>query len=766
MKLQRPIDAARYIPRLWWMMLAGVATSFTTERPASQAIDGFLFWLGALFIWALLRLIVRRGPHASVRARRAGYVVTALGMAAAATQLNAREWLAALPVLLLAIQAGAFIAAEKHLQVWLIMVAGFGLLLYAALLTHSPLYLLCAAAFTLLALSILALDHREDRERAAVFATTAPARPGGTLLFVGATLLLTIPAYLFVPKPGGNWFVDEVQATPAADYPAAPLEQPAPAPPPMPFVELVAPPPSTAPLIEPPPRIAQPESGDYGEEFSITEVERRTVLANDIALYARSSHPVNLRGKLYDRFAGNRWSRTLALPQRVELTDGNSIRFPVRSGATRVEQSINIARELAPTLLHAPGVQSVRFPANALLGYEDGVLVALEPLRAGTPYSIESRLTLREGRYVLREAPGDLAPYLQADGASLRLRQLAQSLTTNVPGTWAKALALEQHLRTQYAYSYETIARQNYTPLDWFLFEGRRGHCEFFASALAMMLRSVGIASRVATGFSLHDANPITGFHEVRRLDGHAWVEAYLEGEGWILLEPTPFYPLPRPGVERQIAEAMDGYLERLASTRELLAPGALSTQLTVFTRDTWRGIRSGLQALKNAVRTLGWGLPLLLTAVVGGLLAVYLLVVAAVDWFDNLQIHRSLEELPAHDERTALLLVAAALLRVTTPRRFARRQDWTLREYASRLSEGTGLGHPGLAIPEEFIEAFDAARYGSVDRGMREPMAQVIALVGECIRHNRWPRLRAAVARLRRKWPNRVPWRFTTVST
>jgi transglutaminase-like putative cysteine protease len=408
----------------------------------------------------------------------------------------------------------------------------------------------------------------------------------------------------------------------------------------------------------------------------------------------------------------------------------------------------------------------VRFPANALLGYEDGVLVALEPLRAGTPYSIESRLTLREGRYVLREAPGDLAPYLQVDGTSRRLRQLAQGLTADVPGTWAKALALEQHLRTHYAYSYETVARQNYTPLDWFLFEGRRGHCEFFASALAMMLRSVGIASRVATGFSLHDANPITGFHEVRRLDGHAWVEAYLEGEGWILLEPTPFYPLPRAGIERQIAEAMDGYLERLASTRELLAPRALSTQLMVLTRDLWRSTRSGLQALTNAVRTLGWGLPLLLIAVAGGLLAVYLLVVAAVDWFDNLQIHRSLEELPAHDERTALLLGAAALLRMTTPRRFARRQDWTLREYANRLKEGTDPGrYPVLAIPEEFIEAFDAARYGSVDRDMSVPITQVIALVDASIRNHRWPRLHAAVARLLRLWPNRVPWRFTTAS-
>jgi transglutaminase-like putative cysteine protease len=247
-------------------------------------------------------------------------------------------------------------------------------------------------------------------------------------------------------------------------------------------------------------------------------------------------------------------------------------------------------------------------------------------------------------------------------------------VTAGATTTLTKALALEQHLRTRYEYSYETIERQNYTPLDWFLFDARRGHCELFASALAMMLRSVGIASRVATGFSLGDPNPLTGFHEVRALDGHAWVEAYIEGQGWLMLEPTPFYPLPQPGIDRQIAEQMDGYLDRLAETRELLNPGTLSTQLTVFARSTWRGMRSGQRLLGDTLQALGWMLPLVIAAILAGVLGLYLLAIAASDWYDNLKIRRLLSELPASGGRAAILQVAAALVRMTTPRSFARR--------------------------------------------------------------------------------------------
>src|SRR5690606_10049234 len=190
--------------------------------------------------------------------------------------------------------------------------------------------------------------------------------------------------------------------------------------------------------------------------------------------------------------------------------------------------------------------------------YADGVFEAPRPLVPDTTYSTESAIDLWRGRYLLRTAPpAEMQTYLQlAADATDRVRMLANEVAREGEDAFEKALLLEHHLRSEYEYTYETIPQQGYTPVDSFLFETKRGHCEYFASALAVMLRTQGIAARVATGFSLGEANPITGFYEVRALDGHAWVEAYIPDAGWLMLEPTPFYPLPDASSEemKQVA--------------------------------------------------------------------------------------------------------------------------------------------------------------------------------------------------------------------
>jgi hypothetical protein len=73
-----------------------------------------------------------------------------------------------------------------------------------------------------------------------------------------------------------------------------------------------------------------------------------------------------------------------------------------------------------------------------------------------------------------------------------------------------------------------------------FLFDRRQGHCEYFASAMAVMLRVVHIPSRVATGFQSGQYNPMTGWHVVRASDAHSWVEAWIPNRGWVTFDPTP----------------------------------------------------------------------------------------------------------------------------------------------------------------------------------------------------------------------------------
>ena len=101
---------------------------------------------------------------------------------------------------------------------------------------------------------------------------------------------------------------------------------------------------------------------------------------------------------------------------------------------------------------------------------------------------------------------------------------------------------LEQLLRDSGEYDYTLnmeVENPDRDPVEEFLTVRKRGHCEYFASALALMLRSVGIPSRLVTGFKGADFHESEGYYEVQQRHGHVWVEAFVDDE-WIVLDPTP----------------------------------------------------------------------------------------------------------------------------------------------------------------------------------------------------------------------------------
>lgn len=121
-----------------------------------------------------------------------------------------------------------------------------------------------------------------------------------------------------------------------------------------------------------------------------------------------------------------------------------------------------------------------------------------------------------------------------------RILDLARTVTSGRATDEQRAWAIEDHLRRNYGYTLEMLSHEVPDPLADFLFERRKGHCEYFASAMAVMLRSIHIPARVATGFQSGVYNPVSGWHIVRAGDAHSWVEAFIEGRGWITFDPTP----------------------------------------------------------------------------------------------------------------------------------------------------------------------------------------------------------------------------------
>ncbi|HWC18555.1 MAG TPA: DUF3488 and transglutaminase-like domain-containing protein [Terriglobales bacterium] len=128
-----------------------------------------------------------------------------------------------------------------------------------------------------------------------------------------------------------------------------------------------------------------------------------------------------------------------------------------------------------------------------------------------------------------------LPPYLDA-----RIAPLAERITADQNTTYQKALAIERYLATNYRYTLQLPPVRPKDPVANFLFDRQIGHCEYFASSMAVLLRTIGIPSRVVNGFRGGEYNDVTGSYIIRARDAHSWVEAYIPGYGWYTFDPTP----------------------------------------------------------------------------------------------------------------------------------------------------------------------------------------------------------------------------------
>jgi transglutaminase-like putative cysteine protease len=156
--------------------------------------------------------------------------------------------------------------------------------------------------------------------------------------------------------------------------------------------------------------------------------------------------------------------------------------------------------------------------------------------------------------------PEILHTYLQLPAEDPRIAELARQVTKTVEGRYAKARALEQYLRSHYAYSLVLGGIQGgKDPLAVFLFDVRKGHCEYFASAMTVMLRQIGIPARLVNGFHIGEYNRIGNNWIVRQYNAHTWVEAYFPPYGWIEFDPTPADPQhPRTAFARMLSDLSD----------------------------------------------------------------------------------------------------------------------------------------------------------------------------------------------------------------
>jgi transglutaminase-like putative cysteine protease len=286
------------------------------------------------------------------------------------------------------------------------------------------------------------------------------------------------------------------------------------------------------------------------------DLRARGRLSDRLVMLVRSPQAALWRGQVYDTFDGTTWNesnhstrtigqdvdRAFAVPQ----TEDTAPEFASAFADPRTLVTTFYVQSQQPNILFAAfAPQRVYFPTAQLSIGAGTSLRSPILLDEGLVYSVVSKVPVL-GPDALREATGQAPPdvsrrYTQLPGdLPVRDVALARRITAGESTIYGKVMAVQTWLRRHTRYDLG-VPRDppGVDAVDEFLFERRRGFCEHIASAMAILLRAVGIPTRFVTGFGPGERNPLTGYFEVRESDAHAWVEVRYPGVGWVPYDPT-----------------------------------------------------------------------------------------------------------------------------------------------------------------------------------------------------------------------------------
>jgi protein-glutamine gamma-glutamyltransferase len=278
-----------------------------------------------------------------------------------------------------------------------------------------------------------------------------------------------------------------------------------------------------------------------------TVVLRVTHLADGGA--PRQLLPLRMRGTSFDHYDGRRWSRTMNASVSVRPV---AEQYPLRRMGDPDEDlvlQIVLDRLDEPVVFLPRGTVSISVPPRLAQGraYPRTLRRAAgmdvryaDPDDLGLMYTVyvSDRPDEQEVGAFARERKRS---YLQVPAGHERIAELAKRVVGDATEPTAVAERLVRYLHSsEFGYSLEQPDVKAEAPLVAFLFTHKRGHCEYFASAMAIMLRTLGVPSRNVTGFAGGRFNPYGNYYALRQGDAHSWVEAYVEGYGWIMYDPTP----------------------------------------------------------------------------------------------------------------------------------------------------------------------------------------------------------------------------------
>jgi len=257
-----------------------------------------------------------------------------------------------------------------------------------------------------------------------------------------------------------------------------------------------------------------------------------------------------VRGVAFDQYDGKSWTNRLSYRRSVnEDATGTFVLRSSRSPAPpllgeTIRQNILLEPLDTPVLFAAPFIEKVSGKFPSVNFDQTGSVYLPFPSSSRIEYAVVSR-----SNPVL---PADLGSepslypesftryFLQIPAQSERITVLAKEITHTHRTTFDKANAIQSFLTHNFRYSLDAPLTEQDQPLEEFLFSRKTGYCEHYATAMVIMLRTIGIPARLVTGFLATEWNEYGNYYVVRQQDAHAWVEMHLPHSGWITMDPTP----------------------------------------------------------------------------------------------------------------------------------------------------------------------------------------------------------------------------------
>ena len=429
----------------------------------------------------------------------------------------------------------------------------------------------------------------------------------------------------------------------------------------------------------------QPQPSAFG---SVMTLGGTVHLGNRVVMDVVASAGRYWRGAVYDEYTGSGWVNTdqemayldrfdpdFVIPpfeMRRVITQTYVSYLPGRSELLAAAEPMAIDRPIKVRNSHIMGRLPGERRATEMLNAS--ILYARSQLESGESYRVVSTITAADEES-LRSAGTEYpswvtARYLQLpDSLPQRVYDLANGITQGATNPYDQAVALRDYLRE---IEYDEVIPNpplNQDKVDWFLFDLQEGYCDYYASSLVVMARTLGIPSRVAVGYGRGEYNAEVGAYRVRDNNAHSWVEVFFPRYGWVEFEPTASEPIiVRP---RQPSEDTGN------------EGGSEGSSNPYDDMDRWRDyldedLYPGLLDLpepKPSLAAVWWGL--------GGLLVVVAVVGGGYWWIEE----RGLSSLGWVHKAYARMTRFGRLLNVSE------RDPQTPYEYAAELSEEVPAG-------------------------------------------------------------------------